>query len=102
MPDYAVRNTETGDVRIVAASRPASALSHVVTPLFSVTLATAADGIEAGKQGRRIEIAGEEAEPVVEPTEQQLEQSMIDAFAAGQQQGLPNDTTDTQQTEDRE
>lgn len=60
MPDYAVRNTNTGEVRIVSAARPATALAHVVTPLFNVTLATAQDGIDAGRQGRRVEIAGEE------------------------------------------
>lgn len=66
MPDYAVRNTETGDVRIVTAARPATALAHVTTPLFSVTLATAQDGIDAGRQGRRVEVAGEEPQPMLQ------------------------------------
>ena len=85
MPDYAVRNAATGDVRIVTARHPSAALAHVVTPMFNVTLATAADGIAAGQQGRRVEIAGEEPE-VEEARNADLEQSMADAFTST----LPN------------
>lgn len=59
MREYCVRDKNSGDVRIVSAKRPSSALAHVVTPQFSVSLATAADAMEAFKLGHSIEVAGE-------------------------------------------
>lgn len=63
MPTYAVRDVETNDVRLVDAARPETALKHVVTTRYNVTLASAADGVDAGKAGRSIEVAGAEPEP---------------------------------------
>lgn len=80
MPDYAVRNSATKDVRIVSAQRPETALRHVASSMFSVSLATAQDGIEAGRQGRRIEVAGEEP---VEPEFDEVEQPEVEQRVDG-------------------
>ena len=70
MPTYAVRDVETNDVRLVDASRPETALKHVVTPRYNVTLASAADGVDAGRAGRGIEVAGAEPDVPATPIEQ--------------------------------
>lgn len=58
MPEYAVRNHETGAVRIVDAKNRANALAHVVASTLSVEIATSADVFTAAGQGRTLEVAG--------------------------------------------
>lgn len=59
MPIYAVKNTETGQLRLVEAKRPISAINHVVGTMFTVAEADARDGVELGRQGGTVEVAGE-------------------------------------------
>lgn len=70
MPIYAVKNTETGQLRLVEAKRPISAINHVVGSMFTVAEADARDGVELGRQGGAVEIAGETpADPEPEESE---------------------------------
>ncbi|OHC95587.1 MAG: hypothetical protein A2792_03600 [Sphingomonadales bacterium RIFCSPHIGHO2_01_FULL_65_20] len=66
MPIYAVKNTETGQLRLVEAKRPISAINHVVGTMFTVAEADARDGVELGRQGGTVEIAGQSAEDIEE------------------------------------
>lgn len=59
MPIYAVKNTETGQLRLAEAKRPISAINHVVGTMFTCAEADARDGVELGRQGGTVEIAGE-------------------------------------------
>ena len=96
MPVYAVRDVETNDVRLVEASRPETALKHVVTPRYAVTLATPADGVDAGRAGRSIEVAGAEPEPAtlaqppIVAEEQQPQDTPFDKWANGFGEDDPN------------
>ena len=75
MPEYAVRNHETGAVRIVDAKNRANALAHVVASTLSVEIATSVDVFTAAAQGRSLEIAG----TAVLPTNDG-QQDMLDAI----------------------
>lgn len=66
MPIYAVKNTETGQLRLVEAKRPISAINHVVGTMFTVAEADARDGVELGRQGGTVEVAGQSAEEIEE------------------------------------
>lgn len=97
MPDYAVRNTATGEVRIVNALRPESALKHVVSNMFTVQVATAQDGIDAGVQGRRIERAGEEDDA---PQKEAVPNGAAQAWMHGQVDQQSDDAGDANGNDD--
>lgn len=59
MPIYAIKNNDTGQLRLVEAKRPISAVNHVVGTMFTVAEADARDGVELGRQGGTVEVAGE-------------------------------------------
>ena len=66
MPIYAIKNIETGQLRLVEAKRPISAVNHVVGTTFTVAEADARDGVELGRQGGTVEVAGQSAEEIEE------------------------------------
>lgn len=66
MPIYAIKNNDTGQLRLVEAKRPISAVNHVVGTMFTVSEADARDGVELGRQGGTVEVAGQSAEDIEE------------------------------------
>ena len=64
MPTYLIRNTDTGDERLVRADNQAQALRHITRTTYSVEVATV-DQVAAlltAEPPYRVEVAGEEVE----------------------------------------
>ena len=62
MPHYIIRNTDTGEERLVRADNQAQALRHITRTSYTVEVATA-DQIVAlltAEPPHRVEVAGEE------------------------------------------
>ena len=69
MPHYVIRNTETGEERLVRADNQAQALRHITRTTYSVEVATVDQAVAllTAEPPYRVEVAGIDPEPVATP-----------------------------------